>query len=101
MICINVEEIYASCVPGSSIFGGLLDRCTISPFDVVYIKNKQQVIDGFMHFISISSIDNSSTVASYAVHISFCRDGQPNYRLQLMHIEVKKGDYCLLYHLGR
>ena len=81
------------CGVRSSIFGGLLDRCTISPFDVVYIKNKYVIVtDGFTHFKSISSIDNSSTVASHAVRIYFCRDGQPTDGLQLMHIQAKKGE---------
>ena len=62
---------------GSIIFGGLLDRCTISPFDVVYSNNKEQAIDGFTHIKLISTITNSSTIASHAVKIYFCWENQP------------------------
>ena len=52
---------------GSTMFGGLSDRCTISPFDVVYSNNKEQVIDGFTHIKSVSTINNSNTLASHAI----------------------------------
>ena len=37
---INFEENY-SYSHGPNIFGGLLDRCTISPFDAVYMKKRE------------------------------------------------------------
>ena len=77
---------------GSDIFGGLLDRCTISPFDVVYSKNKSQPIDGFTHIKLISTINNQSTIASHAVKIYFCREDKPNYGVNSVSIEVKKGE---------
>ena len=77
---------------GSDIFGGLLDRCTISPFDVVYSKNKSQPIDGFTHIKLISTINNQSTIASHAVKIYFCGDDKPNYGVNSISIKVKKGE---------
>ena len=90
---INFEENYAPQTLGSSIFGGLLDRCTISPFDVVQIKNKTQIVDGFTHLRAISTINNFSTVSFHAVKTCFCKDGKPNcnYGLQLTRVNAMKG----------
>ena len=77
---------------GPDMFGGLLDRCTISPFDIVYGKNKSHPIDGFTHIKLISTINNQKTIASHAVKIYFCRETKPKYGLTSINIKVKKGE---------
>ena len=81
---------------GPTMFGGLLDRCTISPFDVVYSNNKEQAIDGFTHIKSISTINNSNTLASHAVKVYFCRQNKPEYGLKSISIQVKKGEQFMV-----
>lgn len=49
---IHFEDNFAH--HGSTIYGELLGRCTINRLNVVYIVNKQDLINGFTHFESIS-----------------------------------------------
>ena len=83
---------------GSTLFGGLLDRCTVSPYAEVYNKydlNFQQrpdVIDGVTYIKTVSTINDSATISSQPVQICFCRDNEPDCSLQQTLITVKKGE---------
>ena len=64
---------------GSILFGGLLDRCTISPFsNEVYTKEDEPIrlsyISGLEYFNSSTSIDykDNTTISSQPVRICFC-----------------------------
>ena len=93
---VTMEFNYNTAVySGTDIFGGLLDRCTISPFDVVYSNdNYSQPIDGFTHIKLISTINNQSTIASHAVKVYFCTEdsNEPYYGRNSIIIKVKKGE---------
>ena len=75
---------------GSSLFGGLLDRCIPSPFAEIYRSN-------WVEFSAIAYLKNISnitidSVASLPVHVCFCTsDGQPDCSYQPPPIKIKKG----------
>ena len=82
-------------VIGPSLFGGLLDRCTISPFAEINLqKNLTEYRDGASYFNLISTISESinSTTHSHPVQLCFCRNGQPDYELKSINVTVKKGE---------
>ena len=94
---INNTNNYAY-ISGSTLFGGLLDRCTINPFAEVYYKynpeteHRPDVTDGATYFKLISSINEFSTISSHPVRVYFCGGSQRNYKLQVLNIQVKKGE---------
>ena len=81
---------------GSTLFGGLLDRCTASPFGDVHSSHKEAaILDGVTYFKTISIFNNSELVtlpiSSHPVRVRFCKDGQPNYEFKTFHIKIEKG----------
>ena len=90
---INFLENHAH-ISGPILFGGLLDRCTVSPFAEVYNNNMPTIVNGVTYFQTISTLDESSTllISSYPVRVCFCRDGQPDFNSQSFHIKVRKGE---------
>ena len=83
-------------VSGSTLFGGLLDRCTASPFGDVHSSHKEAaILDGVAYFKTISIFNNSESVilpiSSHPVRVRFCKDDQPNYELKTFHVKVEKG----------
>ena len=89
-------------VSGLNIYGGLLDRCTISPFtDVYYVQqlrndhNSAIYVDAVQYIIDVTNIDREDleTIGSCPVRMCFCKgnmlqtdcDYQPK-------INVKKGE---------
>ena len=86
-------------VSGNSLFGGLLDRCTVSTFaepninqvDMDYSAlNGSMITDGAEYLQSISNIQDSD-VSSDPVRVCFCREGIPDYSFQPEPIEINKG----------
>ena len=89
---VNLSENRAYTV-GSNVYGGLLDRCTVSPFAEIYRqKNVTQHRDGASYLKLISTISKTSTIHSHPVQVCFCRNGQPDYELKIINIMVKKGE---------
>ena len=79
---------------GSTLFGGLLDRCIASSFAEIYTHtfNTTGTYYGVHYFKSISNI-LLDDISSYPVKVCFCNDGmQPdcNYTLPMKY--VKKGE---------
>ena len=75
---------------GSNLFGGLLDRCSPSPFAEVYQKLNTQY-NGITYLGNISDIMLDS-MASLPVQACFCNsEGHPDCNYQLPPIKVKKG----------
>ena len=65
-------------ISGSTLFGGLLDRCTASPFAEVYYKYKESSepdpISGLEYLMTTSNIQNNlDTISSDPVRLCFCR----------------------------
>ena len=88
-------------VSGNSLFGGLLDRCTVSTFaepninkvDMDYSAlNGSMITDGAEYLQSISNI-LASDVSSDPVRVCFCREGKgvPDCSFQPEPIEIDKG----------
>ena len=77
---------------GHALFGGLLDRCTLSPFaevyhyDGIYYSNRATYITKVSNFST-----NLQSISSKAVRVCFCREGTPNCDYQPSGINVKKG----------
>ena len=78
---------------GSSIFGGLLDRCTINYYaEIRYYGRNLNGISGVHYFKNFSNI-NTASISSYTVQVCFCRpNGQPDCRYQPPSIQVRKGE---------
>ena len=79
-ISINFTDNHAH-ISGSTLFGGLLDRCTVSPFAEVYNnRNRPAIINGITYLQNMSTFTESSSsfsINSHPVRVCFCRDGQP------------------------
>ena len=75
---------------GDSIFGGLLDRCTVNP-----LNPSRNIIGanvrGISFLINVSNINDTDSIASHPVRLCFCDSGIPNCSASLAPIYVKKG----------
>ena len=97
------EQNYAYQGQGSILFGGLLDRCAVSPFAEIRFKCNRtdaaclnQHISGVSYFNDISTAigDAPSLISSEPVRACFCMEGnfKPNCSYQPQSIRVKKGE---------
>ena len=84
---------------GNSLFGGLLDRCSVSQFAEVNINNVNMdytisngtmIVEGHEYFQKISSIQDTD-IGSHPVRVCFCTNGQPNCSHQHDPIPVMRG----------
>ena len=81
-----------ACDQGANIFGGLLDRCTPSPFAEVHI-NQPTHYSGVSYLGNISNITVLDTISSLPVRVCFCNsESEPNCSYQPPTIKVKKGE---------
>ena len=80
---------------GSTIFGGLLDRCTVSPFSEAYSSFDSLIINGSTYLQTISTVTESDlhSVSSQPVQVRFCKNGQPDYDSRIFRVTTtKKGE---------
>ena len=88
-------------ISGSTLYGGLLDRCTVSQFAEVYSKDARNGV-AYLRGISLPPDDDRETIDLFAtnnvsissrpVKVCFCIENEYNCFHQLQaHIEVKKG----------
>ena len=88
---------------GSVLYGGLLDRCTVSPMADIYKKSihrtqNTHIIDGLTYFLNeseLNSLQNATDeIASDAARICFCQDNTmtPNCSYKLPTIHIEKGE---------
>ena len=86
--CINIYfENNVAKLFGKSLYGGLMDRCKVSPLsellhDNITLEEHMQLnnattVRGLAYFRSFSNIEYSD-IDSLPVRICFCRDGQPD-----------------------
>ena len=87
-------------ISGAALYGGLLDRCTVSPFAQIYsmphrhTKSKEQastITSGVKHFETYSNIKLSS-ISSEPVRVCFCNRGHPDCDYQPPPVQRKKGE---------
>ena len=83
---IHFSQNYVN-ISGSTLYGGLLDRCAVSQFAEVQYKNKSS--NGVCYFKDISS--GGSILTSYPVRVCLCISNEHDCTHQ-SHIEVKKGE---------
>ena len=86
---------------GEDLFGGLLDRCTVSMFAEPNVNNVNMdysfsngtvITNGYEYLMSISNIVGEH-ISSEPIRVCFCREGsgQPDCDYQPLPIIVKKG----------
>ena len=79
---------------GSVLYGGLLDRCTISNTFKYYLNPPD--IDRVAYFRNISNLTNqlqADLISSDPVSLCFCSpNGEPDCEYQLPFVQVKKGE---------
>ena len=85
-VFINFFENFAG-VSGSTLFGGLLDRCTV---DTKHLCGTEVDKPGVASFQNFSNIGDSqlNTITSHPVRVCFCRDNQPDCNYQPGPIQV-------------
>lgn len=79
---------------GGTLFGGLLDRCTVSPFAEVLKKYTPNSLDGTSYFLNVTNLkrsDLNTDILSYPVQVCFCRQGQPDCSYEPHTEYAKKG----------
>ena len=80
-------------VRGSSLYGGLLDRCTISPFAEVQIVFPDVLFkDSFTALNLTARLDAEYAVSSDAVRVCFCEHNEYNCDINHSVIQVRKGE---------
>ena len=91
-------------VSGSTIFGGLLDRCTVSVFNevdrTVDLSDNQFLTyegDGLEYLFDISIGNTKESISSDPVQLCPCFNGQPNCT-QKVHrdVQIRKGEEFML-----
>ena len=87
---INFTHNYAH-YTGSTIFGGLLDRCIPGSLDVDTSTTKRQYYDGMSYLIHISNLLEDK-VSSHPVKLCFCKSAQPDCSYKLPKRHLKKGE---------
>ena len=82
---------------GSSLFGGLLDRCTPHTL-TASIGNTlltgtivEQSIDGLSYLQKVSNIKDPMSIASRPTRVCFCIDGEINCDVRSLSMQVRKG----------
>ena len=93
---LKTESLYFSensaSISGSTLYGGLLDRCAVNQFSEVRITYEEEYRDGgngITYLKHVSTIENAS-ISSRPVKVCLCMDNKHNCTHN-GHIEIKKG----------
>ena len=84
-------------IAGDTIYGGLLDRCSVSPYAEVFEKYyaiEQYTANSLEYLQNVTNIKNGSVydeISSDPVRVCFCYSGRPNCSYELPTVFVKKG----------
>lgn len=77
---------------GSILFGGLLDRCTLSPFAQGQRGSKLfNTANSLQYFQFLSDIKNFSHISSRPVRVCFCKDSKPDCSYRLPPFRIQRG----------
>ena len=81
-------------ISGNDIFGGLFDRCTVSPLaEVLRYDVTLEDLSGISYLQTLSDINAAdNSIASKPVRVCFCTNSQPNCSYVPLPVLVKKGE---------
>ena len=95
---INIKNTYftnnSARISGDTLYGGLLDRCTVSSFAedlVAQGLGQENSIHGVTYFKKTLNL-NTTEVSSSPVRVCFCKDTKPDCAYQLPPKHVYKGE---------
>ena len=77
-------------ISGSTLYGGLLDRCAVNQFAEARYKSRRITDNGVSYFTDASAI-TKTTISSRPVQVCLCIGNELDCT-QEIHIEVKKGE---------
>ena len=85
---------YAAKFQGSNLYGGLLDRCTLSPFTDRYRRRPRQLgaMEAIPYFTNLSNIGELDSIGSGPVRVCFCTNDHFDCSYQPPPISVMKGE---------
>ena len=97
---VGIEFENNSAPSGALLFGGLLDRCTLSPIAEINKVNESSRKDfgistlGIIYLLHISNIklDELNDIRSKSVQICFCTTNSPSCNYQLPPIKITHGE---------
>ena len=93
---IGLEFQNNSAPSGAVLFGGLLDRCTLSPIAEIYKYYGRVYFHAITYLLNITNLQirdlNSQVIRSKSVQVCFCRDNIPDCNYQPPAIKVNKGE---------
>ena len=77
---------------GDNIYGGLFDRCTVSPLaELLQFKDIEDHLNGLSYLQLISDIQIEDSIASNPVRVCSCENNFPDCSSDVEPIRVKKG----------
>ena len=99
----NVLNIYfannSATVAGDVLYGGLLDRCGVSPFAEIfmYTYSTPSSVSAISYIVSITDLEiqdfnSTKMISSDPVRVCFCRDNQPDCSYHSQPESVRKGE---------
>ena len=98
---ISFSENNASDEFGSILFGGLLDRCKLTPVGRVYISTpigEPHITYGVSFFQKVGNVNDLNSIDSHPVRVCFCNNAhESNCSYQPSTFYVKKGE---LFHIS-
>ena len=101
---LNLLNIYfnnnTATIAGKSLYGGLLDRCTVSSFAEIFRVTKYRdltpnSIDAISYFLNLTNVkreDLQSEISSDPVRVCFCKNNQPDCSYNPPTVFVRKGE---------
>ena len=96
LVVVNFTDNHAD-ISGSTLYGGLLDRCTVSPFAEVYyihlpcLHLRPNPMDGITYFTKISNFSELNSITSLPDRVCICSNDIP-YCNKSLSVKVMKGE---------
>ena len=97
--CQNIDFVNNTAqLAGNSLFGGLLDRCSVSQLAETNINNgtkdymlsnSTMTVKGYEYFKKISNIQDED-IGSYPMKVCFCTNGQPDCSYKHNPLQISK-----------
>ena len=96
-VTFELNQAYFS---GSNIYGGLLDRCSVSPYAEVYrlyypkdpTQHRPDVMNGVTYISKVTNVIDDGSISSGPIGICFCTNDELDCDLSTTSVVVKKGE---------